>query len=390
MKKYYSLLYFQQLDDKNSKWIFPLHNGENIIGSDKDVDIFLYLNNKEDFIDSVHAKIILKESTNEVKIINLATKGFVKKLYNLNKVNLSPGKEYQLSNKSVFYLSENSKFILVNGTIEEIKKYLTDENIEDEFHKWYQKIMDNKTQIKISLNLVRKESSGCNKSFLSNNNINNNDSFILNKNSSNFTPNALANRTGFNNFDEVPDILALTQISKKSFSEKYNKYFDNKNVISNINPFYIKEGNIDYDEANKNNEMNNDNYNNEENKTNINKIKIDNKESGFYNNNYDTNLENIFKPETIIEKYNNDQMCIKDENTVNLIKQLLGESNLEIIFRNTDINSVIKYDIFYKNLKNSKKIKGDINLNNNIDIQLKQNNIEEKIKKVKKKIHGKK
>ena len=103
MKKYYSLLYFQQIDDKNSKWIFPLHNGENIIGSDKDVDIFLYLNNKEDFIDSVHAKIILKESTNEVKIINLATKGFVRKLFNQNKVSLSPGKEYQLSNKNVFF-----------------------------------------------------------------------------------------------------------------------------------------------------------------------------------------------------------------------------------------------------------------------------------------------
>ena len=389
MKKYYSLLYFQQLDDKNSKWIFPLHNGENIIGSDKDVDIFLYLNNKEDLIDSVHAKIILKESTNEVKIINLATKGFVKKLYNLNKVNLSPGKEYQLSNKSVFYLSENSKFILVNGTIEEIKKYLTDENIEDEFHKWYQKIMDNKTQIKISLNLVRKESSVCNKSILSNNNINNNDSFILNKNSSNFSNNVLANRTGFNNFDEVPDILALTQISKKSFSEKYNKYFDNKNAISNISPFYIKEGNIDYDGTNKNNEMDNDIYNNEETETNINKFKFDNKESDFYNN-YDSHLENIFKPETIIEKHNNEQMYIKDENTVNLIKQLLGESNLENIFRNTDINSVIKYDIFYKNLKNSKNIRGDINLNNNIDIQLKQNNIEEKNIKVKKKIHGKK
>ena len=103
MKKYYSLLYFQQIDDKNSKWIFPLHNGENIIGSDKDVDIFLYLNNKEDFIDSVHAKIILKESTNEIKIISLATKGTVRKKFDHNYVSLSPGKEYPLPNKSVFF-----------------------------------------------------------------------------------------------------------------------------------------------------------------------------------------------------------------------------------------------------------------------------------------------
>ena len=389
MKKYYSLLYFQQLDDKNSKWVFPLHNGENIIGSDKDVDIFLYLNNKEDFIDSVHAKIILKESTNEVKIINLATKGFVRKLFNQNKVSLSPGKEYPLSNKNVFFLSENSKFILINGTIEEIKKYLTDENIEDEFHKWYQKIIDNKSQIKINLNLVRKESSVCNKSILSNNNINN-DSLILNKNSSNLFSNNLTNRTGFNNFDEVPDILAFTQISKKSFSDKNNKYFDNKNVISNVNPFYLKEGNIDYNEKNKNNnELSNNISSSEETETKINKKKSDNKE-GDNNNNDDMNLENIFKPETINENYNNEQMNIKDENTVKLINELLGESNLEIIFRNTDINSVSKYDIFFQNLKNSKNIRKDINLNNNINIQFKQNNIEEKIKKVKKKIHGRK
>ena len=389
MKKYYSLLYFQQLDDKNSKWIFPLHNGENIIGSDKDVDIFLYLNNKEDLIDSVHAKIILKESTNEVKIINLATKGFVRKLFNQNKVSLSPGKEYPLSNKNVFFLSENSKFILINGTIEEIKKYLTDENIEDEFHKWYQKIIDNKSQIKINLNLVRKESSVCNKSILSNNNINN-DSLILNKNSSNLFSNNLTNRTGFNNFDEVPDILAFTQISKKSFSDKNNKYFDNKNVISNVNPFYLKEGNIDYNEKNKNNnELSNNISSSEETETKINKKKSDNKE-GDNNNNDDINLENIFKPETINENYNNEQMNIKDENTVKLINELLGESNLEIIFRNTDINSVSKYDIFFQNLKNSKNIRKDINLNNNINIQFKQNNIEEKIKKVKKKIHGRK
>ena len=389
MKKYYSLLYFQQLDDKNSKWVFPLHNGENIIGSDKDVDIFLYLNNKEDFIDSVHAKIILKESTNEVKIINLATKGFVRKLFNQNKVSLSPGKEYPLSNKNVFFLSENSKFILINGTIEEIKKYLTDENIEDEFHKWYQKIIDNKSQIKINLNLVRKESSVCNKSILSNNNINN-DSLILNKNSSNLFSNNLTNRTGFNNFDEVPDILAFTQISKKSFSDKNNKYFDNKNVISNVNPFYLKEGNIDYNEKNKNNnELSNNISSSEETETKINKKKSDNKE-GDNNNNDDMNLENIFKPEAINENYNNEQMNIKDENTVKLINELLGESNLEIIFRNTDINSVSKYDIFFQNLKNSKNIRKDINLNNNINIQFKQNNIEEKIKKVKKKIHGRK
>ena len=30
MKKY-ALLYFQQINDKFSKWLFPLHEGDNII-----------------------------------------------------------------------------------------------------------------------------------------------------------------------------------------------------------------------------------------------------------------------------------------------------------------------------------------------------------------------
>ena len=248
-------------------------------------------------------------------------------------------------------------------------------------------MIDNQTQIKINLNLVRKESSICNKSILSNNNINNNDSLILNKSSNNFNSYALTNRTGFNNFDEVPDVLALT--SKKSFSDKNNKSFDNKNLISSIKPFSLKEGNMDYNETNKNKESSNNTNSNEETETKINKIKSDNKEGDFYNN-YSTNLESIFKPENINENYNNKQMHVEDENTKKLINQLLGESNLEIIFRNTDINSVTKYDIYFQNLKNRKNIRGDINLNNNIDIQYKQNNIEDKIKKVKKKNHGKK
>ena len=59
MKKY-ALLYFQQINDKFSKWLFPLHEGDNIIGSDKEVDLFLYLNEKEDIIDNVHCNIIVK------------------------------------------------------------------------------------------------------------------------------------------------------------------------------------------------------------------------------------------------------------------------------------------------------------------------------------------
>ena len=172
--KNYALLYFQQIKDKYSKWIFPLHNGGNIIGSDKDVDIFLYLNDKEDKIDSVHCKIVVNEIQNDIRIISLASNGYVKREEEEGKIILSPGKEYELNNKTHFYLTENIKFMLIKGTIEEIHNFFLEENLEQEFQKWYQYILTNENNMKIKLNLSRKES--LNKSVISN--ISNDDSSI--------------------------------------------------------------------------------------------------------------------------------------------------------------------------------------------------------------------
>ena len=134
--KKYSLLYFHHLCDKYSKWIFPLHEGENIIGSDKNVDIFLYLNEIKDKIESIHCKIILDESQNNISIISLTDNGIVK-LCNDDKIEiLSPGKEYILKNKSVFYLGENLKFTLVYDTMDEIYKYFLGQRLENEYQKW--------------------------------------------------------------------------------------------------------------------------------------------------------------------------------------------------------------------------------------------------------------
>jgi hypothetical protein len=163
MKKY-ALLYFSQINDKFSKWIFPLHEGENIIGSDRDVDIFLYLNQKLDKIDSVHCKIIVKENQNDVGIISLASNGFVKRGENEETIILSPGREYELKHKNVFYLTENVKFMLIKGTIEEIHDFFLDENLESEFQKWNTYISAHESKMKINLNLTRKES--YNKSFM--------------------------------------------------------------------------------------------------------------------------------------------------------------------------------------------------------------------------------
>ena len=170
--KKYSLLYFHHLCDKFSKWIFPLHEGENIIGSDKNVDIFLYLNEIKDKIESIHCKIILDESQSNISIISLTDNGTVK-LANDDKIEiLSPGKVYILKNKSVFYLGENLKFTLVYGTMDEIYKYFLEQRLDNEYQKWKQLISFQESNVKINLNLQRKES--LNKSIISNLSNNNN------------------------------------------------------------------------------------------------------------------------------------------------------------------------------------------------------------------------
>ena len=158
--KKYSLLYFHHLIDKYSKWIFPLHEGENIIGSDKNVDIFLYLDENIDKIESIHCKIIVDEYQNNLSIISLSDTNNVQMEENDDKIILSPGKQYILKNKSIFYLGENLKFIAVNDTMDEIYNYFIEQRLESEFQKWKQLIsyQESNINIKISLNLTRKES----------------------------------------------------------------------------------------------------------------------------------------------------------------------------------------------------------------------------------------
>ena len=416
MKKY-ALLYFQHINDKFSKWIFPLHEGENIIGSDKEVDIFLYLNEKEDIIDSVHCKIILYELQNEVGIINLSTTGNVKREENEEKIILSPGKEYELNNRTVFYLTNNVKFILIKGTLDEIHDYFINENLENEFQKWHQFILNQESNTKINLNLTRRES--YNKSF---NNENNNLNISLNNNimnigtpsknmnnnisNSNIGSNSKeVNRIGFNNFDEVPeDNLIDYKISSQNLINPVN----NKNTINNINPLINKSPyKIIKKERSQNNENNeninnnqiNNNINNYINKiyqsteiTNINsignerEIKINSLKSETKNENYNYKLINeynnsldLFKQASSdFPKNNNEKVINKDEKTIQTIRELLGENNLEIIFKNTNYKDIRKYDIIYKKSKNNV---GKVGAGfGNFDIKIKKNDLSNKIK----------
>ena len=395
--KKYSLLYFHHLIDKYSKWIFPLHEGENIIGSDKNVDIFLYLDENIDKIESIHCKIILDEYQNNLSIISLSDTNNVQMEENEDKIILSPGKQYMLKNKSIFYLGENLKFIAVNDTMDEIYNYFIEQRLENEFQKWKQLIsyQESNVNIKISLNLTRKESlnksnislkSNNNNNNLINNNINNNNNSLLNSNNKDI------NRIGFNNFDEVPDDNWLNV--NENYNEKNNLNFspfkqeniqnEQNNQESNINTvkYSFDEANIISPDIKINEEnkiINNMFHSKEPNIRNnlaenlVNSSNISNNNNSQENNNdnlsfFKNTKSNDCTP--LKNKYHEEKIINKDEKTLNMIRELLGENNLEIIINNTNLKKIKKFDVIYKKGNKAKLDAGnfDIKFNNKSNI----------------------
>jgi hypothetical protein len=399
--KKYSLLYFHHLIDKYSKWIFPLHEGENIIGSDKNVDIFLYLDENIDKIESIHCKIIVDEYQNNLSIISLSDTNNVQMEENEDKIILSPGKQYILKNKSIFYLGENLKFIAVNDTMDEIYNYFIEQRLESEFQKWKQLIsyQESNINIKISLNLTRKESlnksnislkSNNNNNNLINNNINNNNNSLLNSNNKDI------NRIGFNNFDEVPDDNWLND--NENYNEKNNLNFspfkqenilnEQNNQNSNINTVKFSFDNtpiispdIKINEDNK--IIDNMFHSKEPNIKNnfeeiVNTSNVSNKNISHENNNENNKDDNLsfFKNTKsndctpLKNKYQEKKIINKDEKTLNMIKELLGENNLEIIINNTNLKKIKKFDVIYKRGNKAKLEMGnfDIKFNNKSNI----------------------
>ena len=384
--KKYSLLYFHHLCDKYSKWIFPLHEGENVIGSDKNVDIFLYLNETEDKIESIHCKIIVDENQSNIDIISLTDNGSVKLDNDDTKQILSPGKNYELKNKSVFYLGENLKFTLVYVTMDEINKFFLGQRLENEYQKWKQLISYHEGNIKINLNLQRKES--LNKSNISN--ASNNNNIINNSNTNNNINNSLLrsnnkdiNRIGFNNFDEVPDDNWLNDNENSEYKNNLEfspfKPMNSQNQSQNANL-----GKFSIDETPKISQ----DINNSENNNNINikdmkdifqskEIKIKNEYEDNMNlmnmsnniskENYDNNLL-LFKKTSSREllpyknKYSEEKNLNKDEKTNNMIKELLGENNLDIIIKNTDFKKIRKFDVLYKKANKAKIETGNFDI----------------------------
>lgn len=360
--KIYSLLYFQQLNDKYSKWIFPLHEGENIIGSDKDVDIFLYLNKQEDIIESVHCKIIVDENQSNIGIISLTDKGFVKKVDTSKeeKIILSPGKVYELKNKSIFYLTDYIKFMLIKGSLDEIYSFFLGQRLENEYQKWYQLLLNQESHFKINLNLQRKDSLISNIS----NNYNNN---VINRSNT-----KEMNRMGFNNFDEVVDDNILNENNNITVSPIINDKIDKINTFLEMNNgskeiSYNKNENINENIDDKNEYINliNQKIKNEDENINNNNVNFFKENNNYINNNMTlrrgSNYEN--------KNYKYDEKVInKDEKTLRMIKELLGENNLDIIIQNTNFTKIKKFDIFLKKSNKSKIDKG------NFDIKFKNKN----------------
>ena len=360
--KIYSLLYFQQLNDKYSKWIFPLHEGENIIGSDKDVDIFLYLNKQEDIIESVHCKIIIDENQSNIGIISLTDKGFVKKVDTSKeeKIILSPGKVYELKNKSIFYLTDYIKFMLIKGSLDEIYSFFLGQRLENEYQKWYQLLLNQESHFKINLNLQRKDS------------LISNISNIYNNNAINRSNTKEMNRMGFNNFDEVVDDNILNENNNITVSPIINDKIDKINTFLEINNgskeiSYNKNENINENIDDKNEYINliNQKIKNEDENINNNNVNFFKENNNYINNNMTlrrgSNYEN--------KNYKYDEKVInKDEKTLKMIKELLGENNLDIIIQNTNFTKIKKFDIF---LKKSNKSKID---KSNFDIKFKNKN----------------
>ena len=374
MKKY-SLLYFQHLCDKYSKWIFPLHEGENIIGSDKTVDIFLYLNENEDKIESVHCKIIVNE--NNISIISLTENGNVKKYNKDENIVLLPGKVYELKNKSIFYLGNNLKFMIINDTDDDIYNFFIEQRLDNEYQKWKQLITYQESNIKIDLNLARKES--LNKSIISN--ISNNNNNNLNLNNNNISNSLLrsntkeVNRIGFNNFDEVPEDNWLND--NENLEDKNNKMdisqvkpINDQNQNSNINTIKYSIDETPKKSQDINICKNNININDFGDMLHSNEMKIKNEFSeniiNFSNNiskeTYDENNINTKVIKPLKDKYYEEKIINKDEKTAQMIKELLGENNLELIIKNTDFKKIKQFDIYYKKANKNKIDSGNFDI----------------------------
>lgn len=281
----YSLLIFSKINTY-SKFVFPIHEGENIIGTSKESDICLEIGEDDLNIEPIHAKILLNRQNYlldvGIKVLK-SNKAYIKK--EENKKLLVPGNEYELSKNCIFFLNDNMKFQLIKGTIDEIKIILFNNNLENEFWKWYKNINNGEKENKINFNLDGK--------------------YISNlKNES---------RKLCNTFNDYSITTNNYEISK-------NKYFSFKSKQNNSNKYKTESFSTT---------LSSNNF-----KTNNKKIS-----NGM---NCKRNLLNIFNINLDEEKIEN---IYKEKNDI--IRILLDENGLDDIINSTNFKRIKKYDKLY-------------------------------------------
>lgn len=289
--KNYCLLCYVPTNDPDSKMTFLLQEGENSIGTDKDCDIHLQMDNKS-IAYPIHAKVIVNRQNNfldvGIKIVKVNS-AYIKK--DDNKKILLPEREYELPINSIFYLNDTHRFRLIKGNIEEIKIILMSANLEMEFQKWHRKIIENER--KNNLNSISNQKNSAD----SKNDVAKND------NSENINSNQIVR----NDCQIVKnDFFSITLCEENS--KKSNEYSDKSSSNLSTGDKTVKRK-FDLD-INKKNLL----------------------------DLYDINLND--------EKIGN----IYQEKE-NFMRLLLGENGLDNILFSTDFQLIRKYDKLYYHLK---------------------------------------
>ena len=75
--------------------------------------------------------------------------------------------------------------------------------------------------------------------------------------------------------------------------------------------------------------------------------------------NYNNNQLPLFKKKNLFNEQND---LNKDDKTAKIIKEILGENNLEIIIKKTDLNKIKKFDVFYKKSNKNKIETGNFDI----------------------------
>ena len=122
-----SILIFQTEDENQIKEVFTLHPGENTIGSDNDCDIVIQLSDNS--IESLHAKVIVNDSFNDIGIEDISISNTIYKEKLGKKIKLKKRREYELVPNRTFYLTLKMTFFLFEGSLEQIERFLKENNM---------------------------------------------------------------------------------------------------------------------------------------------------------------------------------------------------------------------------------------------------------------------